>query len=319
MSTFTRDGQDEWDDGWSRVPHGLWTLDVPAGAKVLLGWLHSHTEPFLAKLSMNSCRKAMGTSQIVAWFDALETAGLVQVERADNGKPAKILLLMAKWRSLIGNRADIGAPTSPISARIEEQGEDQPSSLRSEDQRAGQVAKDYYDWYTLEHVGKKPTIEFMALRAVAKRLIKSGHADDDIIDAMKSSRTWTAKSLAAEIARKKAEADQRPATVAIPHALVKAFTKAGPFFDERRIAGRAMIAALMRICARAMANHGLDVGETMLRLAVVVRNVGDEMATDDELYLAVLRCDQVDRFAGELADYPDAMRRAYTNRYWRAS
>lgn len=318
MSTFTRDSADDWDDGWSRVPHGLWTLDVPAGAKVLLGWLHSHTPTFLARLSMNSCRKAMRSSSIVAWFDTLESAGFCAVERSDNGKPAHITLRMQPWRDLIGDRAEIGAPTSPKSARIEEQGEDQPSSLRSEDARAVQVARDYWDWYANEHDGAKPTIEFNPLRAVAKRLIKSGYADDEIVDAMKTAKAWTAKALAAEIDGKKAKAENRLTTDTIPHRLVKAFTKAQPFFDAHAMMIPNTRAAVMSTCARAMAHHGLDVGEVMLRLAVVLRDVSGASWTADELYLRLLRMEAVDRFAGDLADYPDAMRRAYTNRYWRA-
>jgi len=163
----------------------------------------------------------------------------------------------------------------------------------------------------------KPTIKFVALRAVAKRLLKSGYAADDIVDAMKTARAWTAKALAAEIDRKRHEADQRPSTVAIPHALVKAFTAADAFAREHSLHAPMLRNAVMTKCAAAMQTHGLDVGETMIRLAVVLRDLESQQTwTADELYLRLLRAD-IPRFPGQLADYPDAMQRAWTNRYWR--
>lgn len=328
---FSRDDPDDWDDGWSRVPHGLWTLKLPAGALVLLGWLHSHTPSYLSGVTMTQARKAVGSSSIYSWFDALEEAGYVTVERGDNGKAARVTLLAAPWRALLGRRdqSEIGSVTSPKSARTEEQGEDHPSSLRSEDesqtqertqqQVAADVATAYWDWYKQENNDRKPTIAFLALRGVAFRLLKSGYADNDIVDAMKTAKAWTAKALAGEIDRKKHEAEQRPTTVAIPHSLVKAFAAAEPFLNEHGLRWPGLRHAVMTKCASAMSVHGFDVGETMVRLAIVMRDLdGVAQWTADELYLRLLRVD-MDRFAGNVADYPDAMRRAYTNRYWRVS
>lgn len=311
MGDFRRDSAVEWDDGWSRAPHGLWTLDLPAGAKVLLGWLHSHSGEFLSGVTINQARRAVGSSSIAAWFDALEAAGFLQIERKTNGKPSSIVLLTAPWLALIGNRnrAEIGSVTAPISDRTEEQGEDQSSSLRSEEQLDAKVVREYWDWYCLEHIGLKPTVEYMALRAVARRLLKSGHQPDDIVDAMKTARAWTAKALADEIGAKKHASEGQPSTAAIPHALVRAFAKAQPFFD-RRWGGleKPVRVEAMRRCAQ-LVSAGYGIGETMVRLAIVVR-VGNPMAD------YALQNVPIPRFEGELDDYADAMERAWTNRTW---
>lgn len=316
---FGRDDNSEWDDGWSRAPHGLWTLDLPNGAKVLLGWLHSHSGSFLQSVTINQARRAVGSSSITTWFDALEQAGFISIFRLANGKPATITLKMAPWRALIGqrpmpwstpdDRAEIGSVTAPISDRTEEQGEDQSSSLRSEEQLDAKVVREYWDWYCLEHIGLKPTVEYMALRAVARRLLKSGHQPDDIVDAMKTARAWTAKALADEIGAKKHASEGQPSTAAIPHALVRAFAKAQPFFD-RRWGGleKPVRVEAMRRCAQ-LVSAGYGIGETMVRLAIVVR-VGNPMAD------YALQNVPIPRFEGELDDYADAMERAWTNRTW---
>ncbi len=326
--TFTRDDSHDWDDGWSRVPHGLWTLPVANGAKVLLGWLHSHSPSFLPKVTMSHCRREVGSSSIFAWFNELAEAGFVEVEAGPNGKPSKITLKMRPWRDLIGKRdqSEIGSVTSPKSNHIEEQGEDQSSSLRSEehsvvnnasvqesaDQHANRVTDEYWKWYIAQHPGVRPTIEYKSLRAVVKRLQKSKHADVDIIDAMKTARSWTSKSLSDEIARKRALAEERPTTVAIPHALVRAFAKAEPFFARRHPMklNRAGQNEMMVRCSMMLA-RGFDVGETMIRLSLVLR------AGDDSTWaLANVECP---RFPGELDDYADSMERAWTNRRWNVS
>jgi len=311
--TFTRDDSHDWDDGWSRVPHGLWTLPVANGAKVLLGWLHSHSPSFLPKVTMSHCRREVGSSSIFAWFNELAEAGFVEVEAGPNGKPSKITLKMRPWRDLIGKRdqSEIGSVTSPKSNHIEEQGEDQSSSLRSEE-LDHRVAREYWLWYVAEHPGLRPTIVFPALRKVASKLLEAGHQPDDIVDAMKTARSWTSKSLSDEIARKRALAEERPTTVAIPHALVRAFAKAEPFFARRHPMklNRAGQNEMMVRCSMMLA-RGFDVGETMIRLSLVLR------AGDDSTWaLANVECP---RFPGELDDYADSMERAWTNRRWNVS
>lgn len=336
--TFVRDSSDHWDDGWSRTPNGLWTLDVTNGAKVLLGWLHSHTDAFLAKVTLGHARRAVGSSSIADWFESLEAAGFVTIIRNNSGKPWRFTLHMAPWKALIGHRdrAEIGSVTAPKSDDIEDQPEDHSSSLRSEvelndqtrdnareptlDERANSVAREYWDWYVLENPGLKPTINFLGLRAVAKNLLKAGHEPDSIVDAMKTARAWTAKALAAEITRKRAEAEQRTTSVAIPHGVVKAFALAEPWLTRHGISGPSG----MPIVARAMKLGGLEVGEAMLRLAVVFRDFhrgetdGVNWYVNPALAFAqkIAFCESVPRSSEQPADYPDAMERAFQNRRW---
>lgn len=325
--TFSRDDSHDWDDGWSRVPHGLWTIDAPAGAKVLLGWLHSHSPAFLPKVTMTHARKAVGSSSTGAWMVRLSQLGYIQVHEAPNGKRASITLKMAPWRALVGRRdqSEIGSVTSPKSDRIEEQGEDHASSLRSEDNpesvraatteslgsRAQKLTKEYFDWYKAEHPGLEPTIGFPALMGNAKKLLEVGHQPDDIVDAMKTARGWTRKQLADEITRKRALAEERPTTAAIPHALVRAFAKAEPFFQRHSVGFTPKAKAhTMRYCAGLVA-QGYGVGETMIRLALALRQ--GAMDLDRPWALNNVDCP---RFEGELDDYADAMERAWVNRRW---
>lgn len=325
-TTFSRDSGDDWDDGWSRAPHGLWTLDVPNGAKVLLGWLHSHSGAFLGGVTINQARRAVGSASIKVWFEALEAAGFVEIARRDNGSQSKITLKMGPWKALIGgrDRAKISAVTDPKLARTEEQGEDHHSSLREEelntqvsDNSTGEpldpsraLVKEYWDWYIAEHPGKKPTIAYLALVAVAKRLLKSGHEPDEIVDAMKNARAWTAKALSDEIARRRALAEDR-ASLAIPHAVVQACTKSSAWLLSHGFPVRDAMTVVARFM-KSVATH--NVGESMLRMAIAIRSDADV----DDVYAGMWRAN-VDRFTGGLDDYPDAMERAYRNQYWRAT
>lgn len=120
--------------GFTVVPHGFWTLDIPHGARTLLGWLHSHSDAFLATLTVNKCRRCLGmSSAITGWLEALEAAGFISVARSENGRGSAITLEMEPWRLLGAGphqnwRGDLtrsGEVTSPDLARIEEHVEDQ--------------------------------------------------------------------------------------------------------------------------------------------------------------------------------------------------
>lgn len=185
------------------------------------------------------------------------------------------------------------------------------SSLRSEEALNRQVARGYWEWYIAEHPGLKPTIGFLPLCSVAKNLLKSGHQPDDIIDAMKTARSWTSKSLSDEIARKRALAEERTTTVAVPHAIVRAFAKAEPFFDRHRTGATKEERQHWMRLATTLRHSGYDIGETMIRLALALR--ADWITTWS---LQNIECP---RFPGELDDYADSMERAWTNRRWNVS
>lgn len=119
----------------SAVPHGLWTLDCPHGAKVMLGWLHSHTDQFLAGLSFASVARLLGTDRkrIDAWCQCLAELGLLEVSRGDNGSPNRIILLDAYWAlgrvpgakhpTPLGQNTpgDLGQKTPPEEEHLEDQ------------------------------------------------------------------------------------------------------------------------------------------------------------------------------------------------------
>lgn len=186
----------------------------------------------------------------------------------------------------------------------------QGSSLRSEE-LDHQVAREYWVWYVVEHPGLRPTIVFPALRKVASKLLEAGHQPDDIVDAMKTARSWTSKSLSDEIARKRALAEERPTTVAVPHAIVRAFAKAEPFFDRHRTGATKEERQHWMRLATTLRHSGYDIGETMIRLALALR--ADWITTWS---LQNIECP---RFPGELDDYADSMERAWTNRRWNVS
>ena len=218
---FVRDRPEPWEDGWSRVPHGLWTLDLPAGAKILLAWLHSHSPTFLPKVTMNHARKAVGSSSIKAWFAALETAGFISTVTRP-GARAQITLLSDPWAALLGrptapksdrDRAEIGSVTAPKSDHIEEHEVDHledhepraPESVSIEqpndgdglppaadppsgltvNQQAKRICDGYWQWYRDRHSGKDPVLGFMAFRGVVKKALQAGHEPRPIKDALK--------------------------------------------------------------------------------------------------------------------------------------
>lgn len=131
------------DVGFSQTPHGLWTLNVSAGARLLLGWLHSHDDTFLAKVTTNRARKQFGTSTVPKWLNELEEAGFITIERGGPGSSNSYELLAEPWVALFGRRqmrcAETGSVASatspkparyragtgaPKPARIEEQGQE---------------------------------------------------------------------------------------------------------------------------------------------------------------------------------------------------
>jgi hypothetical protein len=86
-------------DNYTQVPHGLWTAPVSYGAKILLGWLHSHSPSYLARLSNNRIRAELGCSgQVTQWIDELVQAGFIRVEKA--GQANRFILLARSWEAL---------------------------------------------------------------------------------------------------------------------------------------------------------------------------------------------------------------------------
>lgn len=121
---FTRGPMDV---GFSQTPHGLWTLDVSTGARVLLGWLHSHTDQFLQHVTVNMARRVFNTSSIAKWLQELADAGFVTITKGSSGTKDSFRLETEPWVALfnrrkhraetgsvppaeVPDRADVGAP-----------------------------------------------------------------------------------------------------------------------------------------------------------------------------------------------------------------
>lgn len=319
-------------NGWTSVPHRLWDLDLRTGPKMLLIWLHSHSDDFLARLTLSKCRRAVGSSSIYPWFDALEAAGFLKVARNEAGRPARITLLVKPWEALYegSNQSDFGPATSPKSDDREEHLEQQgSSSLRSEEDHQSQVvqrakgpsavgveaAQAFWDWHTLER-HKSPVSAFQAVRAVATALAKKGYTADEIVDGLKATRVMSAKAVQDEIEQQRRRAENAAGPV-VPQSVLRAFHAAQPWLRSRDVMFDVdgQRARLMRLVAGFVA-QGFGVGEAMLRMAVAYRAANPH---DDEAMRAAMWRARVDRFPGELADYPDAMERAFHNQYWRAA
>jgi hypothetical protein len=99
------------DTGYTQVPHGLWTLDMDYGAKCLLGWLHSHTPAYLAKLSVNRCETEFGGGGSVRrWLAELAEHGFLT--KSKQGNRWMITLLAEPWVTL-HRKARVTADPAP--------------------------------------------------------------------------------------------------------------------------------------------------------------------------------------------------------------
>lgn len=183
------------DDGWSKVPHGLWTHPgLNPQARLVLGWLHSHHPHFRARLTLRTLRREFGTGGATRSLTALKAAGLLAVHR--DGKQARIVLDVPAYFAM-GRVAPSGVHqaeeggtqwgppggtqwgplVAPSGVREEEhektKGEEHPPSLRDAPQGAGValVARDAFDaWWDLypRKVGK-PDARKAHKAALAKR------------------------------------------------------------------------------------------------------------------------------------------------------
>jgi hypothetical protein len=116
-------------DNYTQIPHGMWTLDVSAGARCLLGWLHSHDDSFLPKLSFNHIRSAFGGSgQVAVWIDELVEAGFVQVVKDKNRH--RYRLLAKPWNAL----AHRPAVKRPESGHLDESSDYRTVTVRNPDE-----------------------------------------------------------------------------------------------------------------------------------------------------------------------------------------
>lgn len=188
----------------------------------------------------------------------------------------------------------------------------QKSNDKKEDRipdKADQVAREYWEWHQIDR-GVNPVSPYLGLRSIAKSLLTTGYEVDEIIDAMKRTRVMTAKAVADEAAaaRKSRDGSLGPP---IPQSVFRAFLAAEDWITQKQ----GDVAQAREAVSYFVSRHKFGTGETMLRYAVALR---EGNTTRDDLVAAMWKAN-IDRFPGEIADYTDAMERAYRNRYWRAS
>jgi len=196
------------DDGWSKVPHGLWTLDVPPQARLLLGWLHSHHPRYRARLSVRSIRREFGTGGAARSLAALEAAGLLTVHRA--GQQSRIVLDVPAYFAL-GRVAPSGCQSpaeggtqqvpvggtqqvpvvAPSGGHEEDHGEDQvektTSPLAPQGAAAVPAVPDGFAAFWSEYPRKvgKP----VAQRCYARAIERHGATPEDVLAGL---RPWVA-------------------------------------------------------------------------------------------------------------------------------
>ena len=133
---------------YTQVPHGLWTLDVSPRAALLLGWLHSHADDYLNRLTLNRIGTEFGggRTSVTRLCNILADAGYLRLEAGPNGHASHVVLLSEPWETLVRRPApnqgtplpQSEAPPCPKSGQvpapnqgtIEEQGEDQDKNAR---------------------------------------------------------------------------------------------------------------------------------------------------------------------------------------------
>jgi hypothetical protein len=153
---------------YTQIPHGLWTADLTPKAALLLGWLHSHADNYLERLSLTRIGKEFGGGRKSATrlTEQLDDAGYLKLNRDVPGISAHVVLLSGPWEALTRVSGGLTPPSQddaptcvtvthpPASGgrTIEEQLEAQPKTQSEEDHSAASFG----DFWTLypRKVGK---------------------------------------------------------------------------------------------------------------------------------------------------------------------
>jgi len=88
--------------GYTQVPHGLWNAPgLTYGTRCLLGWLHSHSPQYLAKLSVAKCLEQFGVSDSEGrkMLNQLVAAGYVTTVKQARGR-LEVRLIAEPWLKL---------------------------------------------------------------------------------------------------------------------------------------------------------------------------------------------------------------------------
>jgi hypothetical protein len=114
--------------GYTQVPHGLWNAPgLTYGSRCLLGWLHSHSPGYLAKLSVAKCLEQFGVSDSEGrkMLNQLVTAGYLTTVKQARGR-LEVRLIAEPWlnlhRSVESRTPETGAPAVAEDATVPETG-----------------------------------------------------------------------------------------------------------------------------------------------------------------------------------------------------
>jgi hypothetical protein len=295
-------------------------------ARGVLIWLLSHVEDWTVRSDEIARAGSEGRDAVRVAMNELVEHGYVERIKEQNDKGHWSTVTIVRDRPKPDYQSSVSR-SSERQALTEEHEEDhqEDSSLRSEGVVQSQVttqpkvltsaqklALRYWD-ETRERTDRDPVYAFPALMSICRSLLKAGYDPDEIVEAMHTTKVMTAQAVKAEVLaaeRRRKEQVGMP----IPGPVVHAMADAKPFLDQRTTIPVKM---LMEAVAYFVTRHSFGLGETMLRLAVALR-AQPAIAFPETLQAAMWRA-QVDRFPGNLVDYPDAMERAYRNQFWRAS
>ena len=80
---------------YTQVPHGLWTLNLTPKAILLLGWLHSHADDYLSRLSVSRIGREFGGGRksVSRLLGVLSDAGYVKIPPGRLGTATTVMLL----------------------------------------------------------------------------------------------------------------------------------------------------------------------------------------------------------------------------------
>ena len=98
--------------GFGIIPNQLWTLpDLTPNRRCLLGWLHSHADDYLSRLTLTRIGKEYGGGKRAAdHIRALADAGWLTVTDPPKGTAAEVVMLSGPWEDLL-NRSQGGTGT----------------------------------------------------------------------------------------------------------------------------------------------------------------------------------------------------------------
>lgn len=102
--------------GYDLVPRGLWTAQqISPKERCLLGWLHSHADNFLERLSRRRIGNEFGGGRRTGddSVKALADAGFLEIVPGDPGLGDRVVLISEAWEALFTGGHEMRPPPTP--------------------------------------------------------------------------------------------------------------------------------------------------------------------------------------------------------------